>query len=89
MALATIQRFFCSKDEMSTKGFLGVKADTSGDEERIELLDALEVVIRPCLSSLGMLRILRHTSLTRRSGLEVPTCSLNMLGKLLIRLMTL
>ena len=45
MALATIQRFFCSKDEMSTKGFLGVKADTSGDEERIELLDALEVVL--------------------------------------------
>ena len=44
MALATIQRLFCSKDEMGTKGFLGVKTDTSCDEERIELLDALEVV---------------------------------------------
>ena len=42
MALATIQRLFCSKDEMSTKGFLGVKTDTSGDEERIELLDGKE-----------------------------------------------
>ena len=37
----------------------------------------------------GMLRILRHTSLTRWSGLEEPTCSLNIPGKLLIRLMTL
>jgi hypothetical protein len=45
MALATIQRLFCSKDEMSTKGFLCVKTNTSGNEERIKLLDALEVVL--------------------------------------------
>ena len=30
---------------MGTESFLGVKADTSGDEVRIELLDALEIIL--------------------------------------------
>ena len=37
---------------MSTKGFLCVKANASGDEERIELLDALEVVLTEGLDSI-------------------------------------
>ena len=56
---------------MSTKGFLCVKANASGDEERIELLDTLEVVLTEGMDSI-VVEVKRFLFLTRLNNPALP-----------------
>ena len=56
---------------MGTKGFLCVKANASGDEERIELLDALEVVLTEGMDSI-VVEVKRFLFLTRLNNPALP-----------------
>ena len=51
IGLALCLCFFGGKDEMGAEHFLGIKVDASGHKKRIELLDAVKVILAECMDA--------------------------------------